>query len=203
MSLLSLLAEAALCVIDTDRKEDMTTATTTTDSDKSPRRASLASRSASSCSPTHSHACSTTDRELVVGEPDEWSHNADKPQLSSQKAGIVLPPAVISDNQQRNKHGRRYQCEVCSKLFQRKHHLVSHLVSHTESKPFRCAIPGCDASFRRTQDMRRHMRKVFHKPVDLPHVDGDFKIPVQDTLSVPLLPPSADHHDAALYSHSA
>ncbi|KAI8832498.1 hypothetical protein BJ741DRAFT_614682 [Chytriomyces cf. hyalinus JEL632] len=199
MSLLSLLAEAALCVIDTDRKEDMTsTTTTTTDSDKSPRRASLASRSASSCSPTHSHACSTTD---LIGEPDEWSHTANEPLLS-QKAGIVLP-VIMPDNQQRNKHGRRYQCEVCAKLFQRKHHLVSHLVSHTDSKPFRCAIPGCDASFRRTQDMRRHMRKVFHKPVDLPQADADFKIPVPDTLSASLLPPSADHHDAALYSHSA
>ncbi|KAJ3238172.1 hypothetical protein HDU81_008319 [Chytriomyces hyalinus] len=199
MSLLSLLAEAALCVIDTDRKEDLTNSTTTIttttttddslDKSSSPRRASLASRSASSCSPTHSHACLTTDRDFIGEQPDVWPVKEVKPL--SQKAGSV---SVMPDNQQRNKHGRRYQCEVCAKLFQRKHHLVSHLVSHTDDKPFRCAIPGCDASFRRTQDMRRHMRKVFHKPVDLPQADGDFKIPGQDSLSAPLLPPSADHH---------
>ncbi|KAI8844623.1 hypothetical protein BJ741DRAFT_588930 [Chytriomyces cf. hyalinus JEL632] len=197
MSLLSLLAEAALCVIDMDRKQDISN----TADDSSPRRASLASRSAS-CSPTHSHACSTTtttmDRDPVA-EPD-WPHN--KPQKPmSPKVGDV---SVIPDNQQRHKHpSRRYQCEVCAKLFQRKHHLVSHLISHKnpDDKPFRCAIPGCDASFRRTQDMRRHMRKVFHKPIDLPQSESDFKIPIP----VPgKLDPSVDHHHSAgPYSHSA
>ncbi|KAJ3222590.1 hypothetical protein HDU81_009797 [Chytriomyces hyalinus] len=194
MSLLSLLAEAALCVIDTDRKQDMTS-TTTTDSDKSPRRASLASRSAS-CSPTHSHAYSSTDRDHHLSD---WRDSNSKP-MSPHVGGVP----VIPDNQQRHKHPRRYQCEVCAKLFQRKHHLVSHLISHTNDKPFRCAIPGCDASFRRTQDMRRHMRKVFHKPIDLlPQVEADFKvaIPIPDKLVASL---SADHHSgSAPYSHSA
>ncbi|KAI9334373.1 hypothetical protein BDR26DRAFT_866934 [Obelidium mucronatum] len=50
----------------------------------------------------------------------------------------------------------------CNKSFFRRHHLVSHLVSHTEGKPYSCQIEGCEATFRRCQDMRRHMRKVDH-----------------------------------------
>ncbi|ORY37496.1 hypothetical protein BCR33DRAFT_663586 [Rhizoclosmatium globosum] len=60
--------------------------------------------------------------------------------------------------------GRSFTCAVehCGKVFYRKHHLVSHMVSHTEGKPFTCPRDGCDATFRRNQDLRRHLRNVKH-----------------------------------------
>ncbi|ORY22525.1 hypothetical protein BCR33DRAFT_629756, partial [Rhizoclosmatium globosum] len=52
--------------------------------------------------------------------------------------------------------GKVFTCveEGCGKIFYRKHHLVSHLVSHTTEKPFSC--PKCGSLFRRSADLRRH-----------------------------------------------
>ncbi|KAI8614533.1 hypothetical protein BC830DRAFT_374094 [Chytriomyces sp. MP71] len=58
-----------------------------------------------------------------------------------------------------------FPCPSCPKLFTRKHHLVSHMVSHSQSEPLRCPIAGCDATFRRNQDRRRHIRKIKHEGV--------------------------------------
>ncbi|KAI9335497.1 hypothetical protein BDR26DRAFT_865857 [Obelidium mucronatum] len=59
---------------------------------------------------------------------------------------------------------KTFQCTEpgCDKIFYRKHHLVSHLVSHTEGKPFKCPRPNCEGTFRRNQDLRRHLRNVKH-----------------------------------------
>ncbi|KAI8613143.1 hypothetical protein BC830DRAFT_1046130, partial [Chytriomyces sp. MP71] len=51
-----------------------------------------------------------------------------------------------------------FPCPSCPKQFTRKHHLVSHMVSHSQLEPLRCPIAGCDATFKRNQDRRRHIR---------------------------------------------
>ncbi|KAI8844627.1 hypothetical protein BJ741DRAFT_588937 [Chytriomyces cf. hyalinus JEL632] len=81
----------------------------------------------------------------------------------------VLPPAPsvrpLSTKPDRSSLPRRFPCTVpgCSSRFTRKHHMVSHLVTHCEGKPFLCEISGsCKASFRRLQDLRRHVKTVRH-----------------------------------------
>jgi hypothetical protein len=43
-----------------------------------------------------------------------------------------------------------------------------HRLRHTGEKPFKCEYPGCDKSFPRTDNLRRH-EKLHQKPI----TDGD------------------------------
>ncbi|KAI8613150.1 hypothetical protein BC830DRAFT_503301 [Chytriomyces sp. MP71] len=55
-----------------------------------------------------------------------------------------------------------FPCEVCGKSFRRKHHIESHMVTHSNEYPYVCDIGSCSAKFRRIQDLRRHQRNVKH-----------------------------------------
>ncbi|KAI8613144.1 hypothetical protein BC830DRAFT_503084 [Chytriomyces sp. MP71] len=89
------------------------------------------------------------------------------------------PPSVYYTNTQLSAPQtpppqKQFNCTIegCGKIFFRKHHLVSHLVSHTEEKPFKCTLPGCDGTFRRNQDLRRHLRKVKHDQIKAENAQG-------------------------------
>ncbi|KAI8608485.1 hypothetical protein BC830DRAFT_1155059 [Chytriomyces sp. MP71] len=86
------------------------------------------------------------------------------PQASHNPGPSALPspPFVYND---RSPLPRRFPCTVpgCQARFTRKHHMTSHLITHTEGKPFHCTVgPYCKASFRRLQDLRRHVKTVRH-----------------------------------------
>ncbi|KAJ3177525.1 hypothetical protein HK101_010223 [Irineochytrium annulatum] len=51
-------------------------------------------------------------------------------------------------------------CPYCPSQFTRKQNLRSHLSTHTLDKPHACVEGGCDARFRRRQEMLRHHRSV-------------------------------------------
>ena len=47
-----------------------------------------------------------------------------------------------------------HQCEICKKLYMRRCDLKKHLISHSESKEFKC--PTCGSKFKRFQDLKKH-----------------------------------------------
>jgi uncharacterized C2H2 Zn-finger protein len=68
-----------------------------------------------------------------------------------------------------------YPCPFvgCGKVFQRNHNLKSHMLIHTDEKPFVCN--QCHMAFRRNHDLRRHYR--LHsgvKPYACPRCDKRF-----------------------------
>ncbi|KAI8844617.1 hypothetical protein BJ741DRAFT_588917 [Chytriomyces cf. hyalinus JEL632] len=55
-----------------------------------------------------------------------------------------------------------FTCMTCDKSFNRKHHLLSHMVTHSMDYKYVCTIGECKSKFRRNQDLLRHHRKVKH-----------------------------------------
>lgn len=61
-------------------------------------------------------------------------------------------------------------CDVCSKSFKRKEHLMQHLKSHVGLRPFKCDEAGCSKSFSRKEHLMRHIvshtgKKLFACPI--------------------------------------
>lgn len=50
------------------------------------------------------------------------------------------------------------------KSFTRAQNLASHMTVHSGVKPFGCGKDGCQAQFRRRQDLFRHIRSI-HEPI--------------------------------------
>ncbi|KAL9616494.1 MAG: hypothetical protein Q9160_008637 [Pyrenula sp. 1 TL-2023] len=51
---------------------------------------------------------------------------------------------------------REHKCPYCSTTFKRHHNLKSHLLTHSQEKPYVCPI--CDSRFRRLHDLKRHTK---------------------------------------------
>lgn len=73
-----------------------------------------------------------------------------------QKSNII---SSESTNQQAvqnntNRKGKSYKCDVCGQCFLRKIHFQQHVVTHTGYKPFKCDT--CGKGFNRPRNLLRH-----------------------------------------------
>lgn len=59
-------------------------------------------------------------------------------------------------------HSRFHRCPTCSRSFQFKHHLQSHMNSHTNSRPYAC--PVCRKAYAHSGSLSTHM-KLHHSEV--------------------------------------
>ncbi|KAJ6640037.1 Zinc finger protein [Pseudolycoriella hygida] len=62
---------------------------------------------------------------------------------------------------------KKYQCDMCSKLFGYKHSVKMHLFAHLNWKPFECRI--CSKGYRSNAHLRKHLKE---------HLEGDRAAPV-------------------------
>lgn len=50
----------------------------------------------------------------------------------------------------------KYSCPHCSQKYTRTHNLKSHMLTHSQEKPFTCNV--CSSKFRRQHDLKRHAK---------------------------------------------
>jgi hypothetical protein len=90
-------------------------------------------------------------------EVDEARHREDYDEVevgaasgSSSNAGS--PPA------EHDGHGtiHRFRCPFCPQSYTRSHNLKSHLLTHSQERPYTC--PTCSSKFRRLHDLKRHLK---------------------------------------------
>lgn len=88
-----------------------------------------------------------------------------------------------------------YKCDYCEYKAMNARHLESHILVHTEEKPFACPQEGCTQSFRQKQLLKRHM--------NLNHVDGyEVPMPKEKTHHCPTCE-KGFHHKGNLIRHMA
>ncbi|KAG4070924.1 hypothetical protein HA402_001361 [Bradysia odoriphaga] len=59
----------------------------------------------------------------------------------------------------RDKHSKKYQCDICQKLFSHRSNMDSHMKIHSENKNvFLCTVSGCDKFYFHTKNLRAHVR---------------------------------------------
>lgn len=65
--------------------------------------------------------------------------------------------SVHGDPFESNTNAPRFVCDICSRVFMKKHRIDAHLRQHCGLKPFACSV--CDASFKKWSSFRVHQRK--------------------------------------------
>ncbi|KAE8145223.1 hypothetical protein BDV25DRAFT_165160 [Aspergillus avenaceus] len=76
--------------------------------------------------------------------------------LNDPRRGLSLPGSGFSKAGQRSPSAKKHRCPYCSTEFTRHHNLKSHLLTHSQEKPYVCQT--CQSRFRRLHDLKRHTK---------------------------------------------
>lgn len=76
--------------------------------------------------------------------------------LTDSRRGLSLPDSGLHRSGQRSPSAKKHRCPYCSTEFTRHHNLKSHLLTHSQEKPYVCQT--CQSRFRRLHDLKRHTK---------------------------------------------
>ena len=74
----------------------------------------------------------------------------------SQRRGMSLPQSASRQAGSRSPSAKKHRCPYCATEFTRHHNLKSHLLTHSQEKPYVCQT--CQSRFRRLHDLKRHSK---------------------------------------------
>ncbi|RAH40686.1 C2H2 zinc finger protein [Aspergillus brunneoviolaceus CBS 621.78] len=96
-------------------------------------------------------------REGLSQEPGNKAFSYPMPtaSLNDPRRGLSLPNSGFHKGQ-RSPSAKKHRCPYCSTEFTRHHNLKSHLLTHSQEKPYVCQT--CQSRFRRLHDLKRHTK---------------------------------------------
>ncbi|KAI2613553.1 uncharacterized protein GGS25DRAFT_467701 [Hypoxylon fragiforme] len=87
--------------------------------------------------------------------------------------GMSLPMTPNQQGTPRSPNSKKHRCPYCETEFTRHHNLKSHLLTHSQEKPYVCQT--CTMRFRRLHDLKRHTKlHTGEKPHVCPKCDRKF-----------------------------
>lgn len=76
--------------------------------------------------------------------------------MSDPRRDLSLPNSGLHKSSPRSPFAKKHRCPYCSTEFTRHHNLKSHLLTHSQEKPYVCQT--CQSRFRRLHDLKRHTK---------------------------------------------
>lgn len=109
---------------------------------------------------TARQASSTADAASMSPESGNKALSYPAPFLTPQmsdgaRRGMSLPHSNTRQGT-RSPSSKKHRCPYCATEFTRHHNLKSHLLTHSQEKPYVCST--CQSRFRRLHDLKRHTK---------------------------------------------
>lgn len=96
------------------------------------------------------------DSEIEQDSNKAFSYPMPTGGINDPRRGLSLPTAGYNRGSPRSPSAKKHRCPYCATEFTRQHNLKSHLLTHSQEKPFVCQT--CQARFRRLHDLKRHAK---------------------------------------------